>query len=86
MQPSPKPQIRTSFVLGDVSPDGTYFILQNGKKKHWEVYFNFICLTEMPCSLERVCESRKQRHLPLPYDSLKNTKIVTEHSTVMQPL
>lgn len=28
----PKPQIWTSFVLGDVSPDSTYFILQNGKE------------------------------------------------------
>lgn len=28
----PKPQIWTSFVLGDVSPDSTYFILRNGKE------------------------------------------------------
>lgn len=83
----PKPQIWTSSVLGDVAPDSTYFVLQNGKELTLggllQVYLPF---AKIPCSLECVHQSGKQKHFPLPYDSVKTSRIVTEHSTVTQPL
>lgn len=61
----PEPQTWTSFVLRNVPQTAPISFCEMVKKLFQQVYFNFICLPELPCGLEHVCGSGSRNTFPL---------------------